>query len=148
MRHRLLLIVPALALVGSLAAQGGAGSVAAPTARLDSVATITAGRKYTEWFYSDMGDSLIAHSSAQVREKITAAQLSEIQGQLAAQVGAEAEVISEMVVAQDTLSGYLREARFEMMEEPLVVAFTLGSTGQIYGFFIRPKNQVPADDSK
>ena len=83
-----------------------------------------------------------------MKEKITAAQLSEIQGQLAAQVGMEAQVISETVVAADTLSAYLREAKFELMDEPLVLAFTLGRTGQIYGFFIRPKSQMPAEPAK
>jgi hypothetical protein len=118
---------------------------AAPMTRLDSAATIETGRKYTEWFYTDLGDSLIAHSSARVKEKITAAQLSEFLGQLVSQVGTEVSVITETVVAKDSLSGYLREAEFEMIDEPLVVAFTLGSNGDIYGFFIRPKSQMPAD---
>lgn len=141
MRRRSLLVLPALLLAFPLAAQ-----VAAPApARLDSAAALATGRKYTEWFYADMDDSLIAHSSPQVRDRITAAQLSEIQGQLAAQVGPEAEVISEQVVAKDTLSAYLREVRYEMMQEPLVLAFTLGKTGLIYGFFIRPKSQMQAN---
>ena len=143
MRPRLLFALPALLLSVPLAAQVAAP--AAPAARLDSAATIATGRRYTEWFYSDMGDSLIAHSSPQVKEKVTAAQLSDIQGQLMTQVGAEAELISEQVVAKDTLSGYLREVRFEMMQEPLVLAFTLGKSGLIYGFFIRPKSEVKAD---
>jgi uncharacterized Zn-binding protein involved in type VI secretion len=146
MRHRLLVALFALILSAPLAAQGGAP--VAPVARLDSAATILAGRKYTDWFYADLGDSIVAHSSPQVKEKITSAQLSEIQGQLAAQVGTEVAVISETVVAADTLSGYLREVKFEMMDEPLVLAFTLGRTGLIYGFFIRPKSQMPAEQAK
>jgi hypothetical protein len=118
--------------------------VPAPMAALDSAATIELGRKYTEWFYSDLGDSLMAHSSAQVQEKLSATQLSEFLGQLISQVGNEVSVIAETVVAKDTLSGYLREAQFEMIDEPLIVAFTLGGTGNIYGFFIRPKSQMPA----
>lgn len=143
MRHRLLVTLFAILLAAPLAAQGGAA--AAPVARLDSAATILAGRKYTDWFYADLGDSIVAHSSPQVKEKITAAQLSEIQAQLTAQVGLEAQVIAETVVAADTLSAYLREVKFELMDEPLVVTFTLGRTGLIYGFFIRPKSQVPAE---
>lgn len=146
MRHRLLVPLFAILLAAPLAAQ--AGAPAAPVARLDSAATLSAGRKYTDWFYADLGDSIVAHSSPQVKEKITAAQLSEIQGQLAAQVGMEAQVISETVVAADTLSAYLREAKFELMDEPLVLAFTLGRTGLIYGFFIRPKSQMPAEPAK
>lgn len=144
MRHRLLLAALAAVLSTPLAAQDAAPPPV-PAVRLDSAAALVDGRKYTEWFYSDMGDSLIAHSSAQVKEKVTATQLSEFQAQLAAQVGAEVELISENVVARDSLTAYLREARFELMEEPLIVAFTLGSTGEIYGFFIRPKSQMPAD---
>ena len=143
MRHRLLVTLFAILLAAPLAAQGGAA--AGPVARLDSAATILAGRKYTDWFYADLGDSIVAHSSPQVKEKITAAQLSEIQAQLTAQVGLEAQVIAETVVAADTLSAYLREVKFELMDEPLVVTFTLGRTGLIYGFFIRPKSQVPAE---
>jgi len=146
MRRRLLMLVLASFSAAPLLAQGGAA--AAPVARLDSAATIATGRKYTEWFYADLGDSLIAHSSTQVKEKVTAAQLSEIQGQLAAQVGSEASIISETVVAADSLSAYLREVKFEMMEEPLVLAFTLGRSGQIYGFFIRPKSEMPAQAPK
>lgn len=148
MRHAVPLLASALLFTAPLAAQGGAPAAAPAGAHLDSAATIATGRKYTEWFYADLGDSLIAHSSDQVKEKVTAAQLSEFQGQLVSQVGSEVEVISERVVARDTLSAYLREARFEMMEEPLVVAFTLGSSGQIYGFFIRPKSQMPAEESQ
>jgi hypothetical protein len=147
MRRRLLALAVALLPVAPLAAQGTAPP-AAPVARLDSAATIAAGRKYTDWFYTDLGDSLIAHSSTQVKEKVTAAQLSEIQGQLLAQVGSETEVISETVVAADSLSAYMREVKFELMEEPLVLAFTLGRSGLIYGFFIRPKSEVPADPPK
>jgi len=146
MRRRLLILALASISATHLLAQGSAA--AAPVARLDSAATLAAGRKYTEWFYADLGDSLIAHSSTQVKEKVTAAQLSEIQGQLTAQVGGETEIISETVVAADSLSAYLREAKFEMMEEPLVLAFTLGGSGQIYGFFIRPKSQMPAQQPK
>lgn len=146
MRSPPVLLLSALLLATPLAAQGGAA--AAPAARLDSAATILAGRTYTDWFYSDLGDSLVAHSSPQVKEKITAAQLSEILGQLTAQVGMETAVISETVAPADTLSGYLREVKFELMDEPLVVAFTLGRTGLIYGFFIRPKSQMPAEPAK
>jgi hypothetical protein len=145
MRSRFVFAVPALLLAVPLAAQSGAAATTTPVPRLDSAATIATGRKYTEWFYSGMGDSLFAHSSAQVREKITAQQLSEIQDQLAVQVGNEAEVLSERFVTRDTLTAYLREARFELMEEPLVLAFTLDGHGKIYGCFIRPKSQVPAD---
>lgn len=147
MRRQLLALAFLSLPVAPLGAQGAAPA-AAPVARLDSAATLAAGRKYTDWFYTDLGDSLIAHSSAQVKEKVTAAQLSEIQGQLVSQVGSETEVISETVVAADSLSAYLREVKFELMEEPLVLSFTLGRSGLIYGFFIRPKSEVPADTPK
>ena len=135
-----------LALVASAAAVPTAAQEAATAAHLDSAATIAAGRKYTEWFFSDMGDSLLAHSSAQVREKVTAAQLSEFQAQLLIQAGGEVDVLSETVVVSDTLSSYLRETKFELMEEPLVVIFSLGPTTEIYGFFIRPKSTLNAAD--
>ena len=145
MHRRLHLALPALLLAAPLAAQGAAS--AAPVARLDSATTIAVGRKYTEWFYAGLGDSVFAHSSAPVKAKITAAQINDIQGQLLAQVGSEASVVSERVVVRDSLSGYVREAKFELMDEPLMVVFTLGRTGEIYGFFIRPKSQMPADSS-
>ncbi len=145
MHRAVFLIAPALLLAAPLSAQSEAPAAPAP-AHLDSAAAIATGRVYTEWFYSDMGDSIIAHSSQQVREKVTVDQLSEFQGQLISQVGTEVEVLSERVVSRDTLVAYLREAQFEMMDEPLVVAFTLGRSGDIYGFFIRPKSQMPADD--
>jgi hypothetical protein len=147
MHHRHSLVLPALLLAAPLAAQG-AVTGAAPAARLDSATTVADGRKYTAWFYDGLGDSLIAHSSAAVRDKVTADQLKDLQGQLLAQVGSEESVVSERVVAKDSLSGYLREARFPQVDEPLVIAFTLGRTGEIYGFFIRPKSQMPADDTK
>ncbi len=143
MRFRLALALCTVVAATPVAAQTGGG-----TAPLDSAATIETGRKYTEWFYTDLGDSLIAHSSAQVREKITAAQLSEFLGQLTAQAGNEVSVVAETVVGKDSLSAYLREAQFELIDEPLVVAFTLGGNGDIYGFFIRPKSQMPAEQPK
>jgi hypothetical protein len=147
MRLRLLLTLPAIVLAGPLAGQGTAGGAPAVT-RLDSASTIADGRKYTAWFYGGLGDSLIAHSSAAVKEKVTAAQLNDLNGQLVSQVGNEESVVSERVVGKDSLSGYLREAKFEQMDEPLVIVFTLGRAGEIYGFFIRPKSQVPPDESK
>lgn len=143
MSRRLPLFLLAFLAVTPAFAQGAAP---APAALLDSAATIAAGRKYTEWFYGDMGDSLVAHSSEAVKEKITAAQLSDFSAQLASQVGGELEVLSERAIENDSLSAYLREARFELMEEPLVLAFTLSAGGQIEGFFIRPKSQMPADE--
>ncbi len=130
----------------SLEAQGAPSSAPPPHARLDSASALAAGRRYTEWFYNGLGDSLIAHSSAAVREKITAQQLEDFNAQLVGQVGMEAEVLAEHIEASDSLTGYLRVARFEMMEEPLVVAFTLDSSATIYGFFIRPKSAVPPED--
>jgi hypothetical protein len=112
----------------------------APRPRPDSAMVIRLGRQYTEWFYSDLGDSVMAHASDRVRERITAAQLSELLGQLIAQVGVEQEVLSEQIVPRDSLSGYLREARFERLAESLVLAWTLDAKGVIYGFFIRPKS--------
>ena len=123
-----------------LLAAGPLPAQAAPAAAPDSAMVLRLGRLYTEWFYSDLGDSVIAHASAQVRERITAAQLSELLGQLSAQVGTEQEVLSERIAPRDSLSGYLREVRFERLEEPLVLAWTLDSKGVIYGFFIRPRS--------
>ena len=129
-----------------LAAQESApASVPAPMTRSDSAATIATGRKYTEWFYTDLGDSLVAHSSAQVKEKVTAAQLSDIMGQVVSQAGPEMSVVSESVVPRDSLSAYVREAKFELMDEPLVIVFVLGTRGDIYGFRIFPKSQLPPE---
>lgn len=111
----------------------------------DSAMVLRLGRQYTEWFYSDLGDSVIAHAADRVRERITAAQLSELLGQLIAQVGMEQEVLSEQIVPRDSLSGYLREARFERLAEPLVLAWTLDARGVIHGFFIRPKSATAED---
>lgn len=112
----------------------------APPVRPDSATVLRLGRQYTEWFYADLGDSIMAHASERVRGRITAAQLSELLGQLIAQVGMEQEVLSEQIVPRDTLSGYLREARFEQLAEPLVLAWTLDAKGVVHGFFIRPKS--------
>jgi hypothetical protein len=112
----------------------------APPARPDSATVLRLGRQYTEWFYADLGDSIMAHASDRVRGRITAAQLSELLGQLIAQVGMEQEVLGEQIVPRDTLSGYVREARFEQLAEPLVLAWTLDAEGVIHGFFIRPKS--------
>jgi len=142
MHRQVHLIIPALLLAAPLAAQAGA-----PAARLDSAATIADGRKYTAWFYGGRGDSVFAHSSPAVQAKISATQINDIQGQLVAQVGNEQSVLSERVVARDSLSGYVREARFELMDEPLMIVFTLGRSGEIFGFFIRPRSQMPADSS-
>ncbi|HEX5004078.1 MAG TPA: hypothetical protein VFV65_02115, partial [Gemmatimonadales bacterium] len=65
MRAPMLLLILAVGPAPALVAQGTPAAPAA--ARLDSAAALAAGRKYTEWFYGDMGDSLIAHSSQQVK---------------------------------------------------------------------------------
>jgi hypothetical protein len=144
MRQRLLTLAVVLLAALPLAAQESAPAPV-PAPRLDSAATITTGRTYTEWFYTDQGDSIIAHSSAQVREKVTVTQLSDIMGQIVSQAGSEESVLSETVVPRDSLSAYLREAKFELMDEPLILAFVLGRSGDIYGFRIFPKSQLPAE---
>jgi hypothetical protein len=133
---------PALTLLLLASVAGPLSGQDALPVRPDSATVLRLGRQYTEWFYADLGDSVMAHASDQVRERITAAQLSELLGQLIAQVGMEQEVLSEQIVPRDSLSGYLREARFELLAEPLVLAWTLDARGVIYGFFIRPKGAV------
>jgi hypothetical protein len=131
---------PALTLLLLASVAGPLSGQDALPVRPDSATVLRLGRQYTEWFYADLGDSVMAHASDRVRERITAAQLSELLGQLIAQVGMEQEVLSEQIVPRDSLSGYLREARFELLAEPLVLAWTLDARGVIYGFFIRPKS--------
>ncbi|MEZ4413028.1 MAG: hypothetical protein R2910_08610 [Gemmatimonadales bacterium] len=144
MHHRLLALAVVSLVAAPLAAQESA-SAPAPVTRPDSAATLAAGRTYTEWFYADQGDSIIAHSSAQVKEKVTASQLSDIIGQLLSQAGPEVSVLSETVVPRDSLSAYMREAKFELMDEPLIVVFVLGGPNDIYGFRIFPKSQLPPE---
>lgn len=55
----------------------------------------------------------------------------------------EQEVLSEQVVPRDTLSGYLREARFQQLAEPLILSWTLDANGVIHGFFIGPRSATP-----
>ena len=112
---------PALALV--LAAVPAAAQNAAPAAPAASAAPavnwndtqwILYGRQITEWFFAGQTDSILAHSSPDVLDRMGGAKgLLEARDELLARVGSETKVISDKMTKRKGNPQYWRESEYE-----------------------------------
>jgi hypothetical protein len=106
---------------------------------------IALGRKYTEWFYAGQGDSLFAHLLP--GGKIASpAEIVAGRDQMTARVGSEVKVLEEKLNRRKGRRQYWREARFDNLEEPMVVRFLFDDAGAIAGVGLGPKSETPTPD--
>lgn len=124
-------------LIGTQAAQ-------AQTTPIDSLALA---RQYTQWFYTGMADSLIAHyppsDSANPRNP---EQILQTLDQLTARAGNEVSVIEEKFIKRNGRTQYWRTAKFENFEEPILLRWVILPGGYIGGFGLGPLSQAPPID--
>ncbi|HEX5869839.1 MAG TPA: hypothetical protein VFY65_05480 [Longimicrobium sp.] len=101
------------------------------------------GRRYTQWLYQGQADSLWGKFSPEMRQAIPSAQaMTELRGQLQAQVGTETEVVSEHIMdpsPQPGLTVYVRTARFSTAPMLIEVMVATDAEGIIQGFTVRPQ---------
>lgn len=134
----------ALGLAGSVTLALAPASLQAQAARPDSLALA---RQYTEWLYTGMGDSLLAHTAPSSREGIPSADWwMERTNLIGTRGGLETEVISEDFRMRNGRPQYWRVARFSDMQEPLLLRWVIDDNGMIAGIGMGPLSQAPPTD--
>lgn len=145
----LLTLVLAAAPAASAAAQTASTTApaAAPAVTLTETQWILLGRQLTEWFFVGQTDSILAHSSPDVLERMGGAKgLLEARDQLLAHAGSEVEVVSDKMTKRKGNVQYWRESKYELPPEPIVLRFVFNAQAQIIGIGMGPLNQTPAPD--
>jgi murein DD-endopeptidase MepM/ murein hydrolase activator NlpD len=103
------------------------------------------GRECTRQFYAGELAALWPRFSAEMKAALVAeSNLETFRKQVAEQVGAEAEVLREDVLPAGEHTSYRRRARFEKLEQPLLVTWSFDAEGTIVGFTIAPDRSQPA----
>jgi hypothetical protein len=149
--------LPAAALVLILAAAAPAvAQTAAPTAPAASTAPavnwndtqwILYGRQIAEWFFGGQTDSILAHSSPDVLERMGGAQgLLGARDELLARAGSETKVITDKMTKRKGNPQYWRESDYENAPEPIVLRFVFNAQAQVIGIGMGPLSQSPAPD--
>lgn len=99
------------------------------------------GRQLTQWFYEGELDQIWGRFSSEMREALVSIEsFGAFQAQaIDAQLGSEIQVLNERVQPVEGYQVYLRTARFSNFDGPILVQWAFDSSGNVAGFFIRPK---------
>ena len=120
---------------------------AAPAVTLSETQWILLGRQVTEWFFVGQTDSILAHSSPDVMDRMGGANgLLEARDVLLARVGSEIDVITDKMTKRKGNPQYWRESKYETAPEPIVLRFVFNAQAQIIGIGMGPASQTPAPD--
>lgn len=102
------------------------------------------GRTATQQFYAGEIDPLWERFGQVMKDALKSKdRLRAFRDQVAAQAGAESEVIEEVGSRQGDFAVYVRTARFAKAPMPLIVQWTFNAKGEVEGFFVQPQ-QVEA----
>ncbi len=100
------------------------------------------GRDMLALFYENKTDELWGHFEGSMRDALGSAdKLAEFRAQVADQLGAETQIISERTQRLPTARVYIRLARFEKFPGPIEVMFSLSAEDSVNGFYIRPQRK-------
>jgi hypothetical protein len=104
-------------------------------------------RKYTQWFYAQQVDSLIAHHSPEARKDTAlAARLAGAFKGLTDHAGTEIWVTDERFITRNGQRQYWRTASFTGFAEPVLVRWVMNSKGELTGLGLGPKSDAPPID--
>lgn len=124
---------------------GARGAQAQTTAQ--SVDSLALARQYTQWFYTGMADSLLAHyDPADSARKGSPEEILQTLDQLTSRAGNEVSVIEEKFVKRNGRTQYWRTAKFDNFEEPILLRWVILPGGYIGGFGLGPLSQAPPID--
>ena len=147
MRAAILALVFAVSAVPAAAQNSPSAAAASPAVDLNNTQWILLGRQVTEWFMLGQTDSLLAHSSPDVLERMGGAKgLLDARDELAARAGSEVEVITDKMTRRKGNPQYWRESKYENAPEPIVLRFVFNAQAQIIGIGMGPLSQTPAPD--
>lgn len=149
---RITLSAAALAIVAvspavAQTAAPAAPATTAPAVNYTETQWILYGRQVAEWFYAGQTDSILAHTSPDVLERMEGAKgLLEARDELLARAGSETEVITDKMTKRKGNQQYWRESKYETAPEPIVLRFVFNPQAQIIGIGMGPASQTPAPD--
>ncbi len=137
------LLLIAAPVVASAQAQAGAAKPAQLPADSMQLA-----RKYTQWFYNNQLDSLVAHMDSASRSDPAKAKgpLQQNLALIAERAGTETEVIEEKFITRNGMRQYWRTAKFSTLGEPLLVRWVMNSKGEVLGAGLGLLRQAPPID--
>lgn len=142
-----LLLAAVICVPASASAQAtGASSPPAKPAQLPADSMEIA-RKYTQWFYTNQADSLIAHMDSAGRGRPGAKeQYQGMMAELATRAGTEKLVMEEKFITRNGARQYWRTTMFSAFAEPLLLRWVIGPKGQLVGAGLGPASQAPPID--
>lgn len=129
-----------------LAALAVAARPAAAQSQKTPVDSLALARQYTMWFYAGMADSLIAHRDPSDTTKADPEQILRSLDMLTSRAGNEVSVIEEKFIKRNGRTQYWRTAKFDNMDEPLLIRWVILPGGYIGGFGMGPLSQAPPID--
>ena len=130
--------------VAALVVGGQAAQAQTHTPPVDSLALA---RQFTVWFYTGMTDSLLAHYNP--ADSVGKGEAENILGaldQLTSRAGNEVSVIEEKFIKRNGHTQYWRTAKFDNMEEPILLRWVILPGGYIGGMGLGPLSQAPPID--
>jgi hypothetical protein len=104
------------------------------------------GRKYTQWFYTGMADSLLAHMDSASRATMTTERIQQAMLNVATRAGNEVSVVEEKFITRNGARQYWRAAKMDIMEEPFLIRWVITPKGEIAGVGMGPLSQAPPID--
>ena len=143
----LVLALAAAPVVAQTAAPAAPATTTAPAVNWTDTQWILYGRQVAEWFFAGQTDSVLAHSSPDVLDRMDGAKgLLEARDQLLARAGSETKVITDKMTKRKGNAQYWRESDYENAPEPIVLRFVFNAQAQIIGIGMGPLSQTPAPD--
>lgn len=98
----------------------------------------TWGRRYTELFFNDQLTEIFSHFTPDLRSAMDSTKFAGVREQIREQLGAKQYLITEAESKRSPYTIYDQMIEVEKINQPIIVRWTLDSTGGIAGFFIRP----------
>jgi hypothetical protein len=134
-----------LALLLLVAAPLAAQSPAAPPSDAD---VRQLGDRMTRWLLAGQSDSVFAHMSGQLRERIGGRDgVAEAAAELIAELGAETAVHMQSVTRGNGAPEYWRLSSFSLVDdEPLVFHWMFDTAGAATGLGVSPLSDTPPAD--
>ena len=144
----LLLALAAAPLGAQTAAATPPAASSAPAVNWNDTQWILYGRQMVEWFFAGQTDSIIAHTSPDVLDRMGGDKgLLEARDQLLARAGSETKVITDKMTKRKGNPQYWRESDYENGPEPIVLRFVFNAQAQVIGIGMGPLSQTPAPDA-
>jgi hypothetical protein len=130
-----------LLLVGTMLL-AAASANAAPASGMQADATAS-GRELSTLFLAGDLDAVRARFSPSMQAAMDAEALEAFRGQVAAQLGEETSVLSEVAGSEHGMPSYRRVARWSRLPQPVLMQWLFDAGGRVAGFQVVPESAAP-----